>query len=368
MKLVMYAYEYTNYYSFENMQIQGAAELIENNNTLEDMIKAIEQKFLDDINLNLDYEVKNFAMKWNGSFFENYIDKDAKVNFTGNDYSYPLRKEVVRQLEESKFDTTRTVLFGVRPEHVHIADKGIPAVVDVVEQLGDETIAYCKVEGIEKYIVLKTGLTGTIKRLDKVNLDFEADKVYMFDKESQHSIIGLPLLNKLPCKFLGNSVTVGEQVVELPTSFTSHLLETKNNENLFLGCRPSDVYLENVDDSHPIEVAVDFVDARTNYNVVYSKVKGVDGYLVFKAPKELELKDAIYNSSLHASDFKDRNDNRKMMMKIFGLDQVKIDNSIDIYEASGKNILARVKSEIDSDNGDSPVIPIDISEVEEEDK
>ena len=218
------------------------------------------------------------------------IDKDAKINFTGNDYSYPLRKEVVRQLEESKFDTTRTVLFGVRPEHVHIAEKGIPAVVDVVEQLGDETIAYCKVEGIEKYIVLKTGLTGTIKRLDKVNLDFEADKVYMFDKESQHSIIGLPLLNKLPCKFLGNSVTVGEQVVELPTSFTSHLLETKNNENLFLGCRPSDVYLENVDDSHPIEVAVDFVDARTNYNVVYSKVKGIDGYLVFKAPKELELK------------------------------------------------------------------------------
>ncbi|MCQ3035956.1 MAG: sn-glycerol-3-phosphate ABC transporter ATP-binding protein UgpC, partial [Bacilli bacterium] len=73
------------------------------------------------------------------------IDKDAKVNFTGNEYSYPLRKEVVRQLEESKFDTSRTVLFGVRPEHVHIADKGIPAVIDVVEQLGDETIAYCKV-------------------------------------------------------------------------------------------------------------------------------------------------------------------------------------------------------------------------------
>lgn len=81
MKLVMYAYEYTNYYSFENMQIQGAAELIENNNTLEDMIKAIEQKFLEDINLDLDYEVENFTMKWNGSFFENYIDKDAKVPF-----------------------------------------------------------------------------------------------------------------------------------------------------------------------------------------------------------------------------------------------------------------------------------------------
>lgn len=82
---------------------------------------------------------------------------------------------------------------------------------------------------------------------------------------------------------------------------------------------------------------------------------------------ELELKDAIFNSSLYGEDSKDRNDNRKMMMKILGLDQIKIDTSIDIYQASGKQVLARLNKEIgNSDNEDMPVIPIDIDE--EDDK
>lgn len=74
---------------------------------------------------------------------------------------------------------------------------------------------------------------------------------------------------------------------------------------------------------------------------------------------ELELKDAIYNSSLYGEDSKDRNDNRKMMMKILGLDQIKIDTSVDIYQASGKQVLARLR-EVGGE--DSPVIPIDIED------
>lgn len=79
--------------------------------------------------------------------------------------------------------------------------------------------------------------------------------------------------------------------------------------------------------------------------------------------RELELKDAIYNSSLYAADSKDRNDNRKMMMKIMGLDQVKIDTSVDIYAASGRNILARMRSVAEEGGGDdAPIIPRDIEE------
>lgn len=79
--------------------------------------------------------------------------------------------------------------------------------------------------------------------------------------------------------------------------------------------------------------------------------------------RELELKDAIYNSSINAKDFKDRNDNRKMMMKIMGLDQIKIDTSVDIYQASGKQVLARLKGE-SGGNGDEPIIPIDIDDID----
>lgn len=83
--------------------------------------------------------------------------------------------------------------------------------------------------------------------------------------------------------------------------------------------------------------------------------------------KVLELKDAIYNSSIHAEDFKDRNDNRKMAMKIFGLDQVKVDVGLDMYEASGKNIFQSINSKVDMNREDAPIIPDVLEEIKDED-
>lgn len=80
LKLVMYAFEYTAYKVVDGVTVQGRAELIENNNTIEDMIKAIENKFKEDINLDLDYEVENYTMQWTKSIFEGYIDKDEEFN------------------------------------------------------------------------------------------------------------------------------------------------------------------------------------------------------------------------------------------------------------------------------------------------
>ena len=86
--------------------------------------------------------------------------------------------------------------------------------------------------------------------------------------------------------------------------------------------------------------------------------------------KVLELKDAIVTSALSATDFKDRNDNRKMAMKLFGLDQVKVDMDVDMYTASGKQIFQDLHKNA-SDREDAPIIPdviedIDLSEDENE--
>lgn len=76
----------------------------------------------------------------------------------------------------------------------------------------------------------------------------------------------------------------------------------------------------------------------------------------------LELKDAIYNSSLHSDDSKDRNENRKMAMKYFGLDQVKVDISADIYSASGKNILQTLSKQ-STNRDDAPIIPQNLEDL-----
>lgn len=78
--------------------------------------------------------------------------------------------------------------------------------------------------------------------------------------------------------------------------------------------------------------------------------------------REQELKDAIHNSAMYSEDAKDRNENRKMAMKMYGLDNVKIDVQGDIYTGMGKNLIVSIKQETNpnGDNPDAPYTPDDI--------
>lgn len=113
-----------------------------------------------------------------------------------------------------------------------------------------------------------------------------------------------------------------------------------------------------------------YMSVLSNSTKIYNRVIGAINdirqimYDSNDKSKVLELKDAIYQSSIHSSDAKDRNDNRRMAMKIFGLDQVKVDVGFDIYEASGKNILQGLRGNIDTTKEDAPLIPDDIDDID----
>jgi multiple sugar transport system ATP-binding protein len=49
----------------------------------------------------------------------------------------------------------RDVLLGVRPEHLALADDGLPAEVVVVEPTGADTQIYCKVDGHDVTAVVR---------------------------------------------------------------------------------------------------------------------------------------------------------------------------------------------------------------------
>lgn len=72
-----------------------------------------------------------------------------------------------------------------------------------------------------------------------------------------------------------------------------------------------------------------------------------------------ELKAAIAESAIHGATEKDRNENRKMAMKFTGLDQVKVDVGVDIYDTIGKNLLLGVK-------GSGVDVPTGVEEYEDE--
>ena len=202
-----------------------------------------------------------------------------------------LREETVKQIVNSGIDLEKEYLFGIRPDHIVIADKGIPAHVEVVEQLGDETIVYAKIEGHEKNIVVKAPLISTIKSQDDIHLNFLNERVYLFDEETEHSLIGMPSFSKLPCEVARNGeIKVGKQSIKVDEEYLSHLMDSAFEGTRLLTIKPEHVLLDEQEGAVPLNVKVDFIEQRTNYDIVYAVVEGITPYLIFRASKERKIK------------------------------------------------------------------------------
>ena len=203
-----------------------------------------------------------------------------------------LREETVKQIVNSKLDLDKEYLFGIRPDQISISDKGVPAHVEVVEQLGDETIVYCKIEGHDKNIVVKAPLLSGIKSQDDIHLSFSNERVYLFDIETEHSLIGMPSYSKLPVTIGEENgiASIGRQTLALDDEYVSHLMDKAFGDNNYLAIRPEHVLLEKQEGSVPLKVKVDFIEQRTNYDIVYSVVEGITPYLIFRASKERKIK------------------------------------------------------------------------------
>ncbi|HET9879640.1 MAG TPA: sn-glycerol-3-phosphate ABC transporter ATP-binding protein UgpC [Candidatus Limnocylindria bacterium] len=84
------------------------------------------------------------------------------------------------------------LLIGFRPEHLDITEGradtiAIPALVDVVEYLGNEELIHARAEGTE--IVALVPSDRQVKPGDQVNLGVPLEKLHMFDPESEKSLV-----------------------------------------------------------------------------------------------------------------------------------------------------------------------------------
>ena len=196
-----------------------------------------------------------------------------------------LKEGTAKQITNAKLDFDKEYLFGIRPDHVEVANEGIKAHVEAVEQLGDETLIYVNIENHNKNIILKSGLNASIKTQDDIFLKFNNERVYLFDKETEHSLIGMPSFNKIPCKVVGNNIELGKQSLELSEDRASHLVAEAFEGVKFMAIKPEYIELEPQEGALKLKVKIDFIEERTNYDIVYSMLDGVEEYLMFRAPK-----------------------------------------------------------------------------------
>jgi len=170
--------------------------------TMGDRIVVMKDGFIQQVDTpqNL-YELpcNEFVAGFMGSPQMNFIDcvigqqgKDYTIKFGPYEYKIPANK--TEGTEIAKF-VGKDAVFGIRPEDVHdepdfmakVNDGFAECHVDVTELMGAETYLYLECEG--NNVTARVEPTSTAKAGDQQKIAFDLNKMHLFDKETEKTIL-----------------------------------------------------------------------------------------------------------------------------------------------------------------------------------
>ncbi len=138
-----------------------------------------------------------FVAGFIGSPQMNFLD--AKVAVNGNDVSLTVGEQVLTNIPADKKQALidggydgKTVILGIRPEDVHVADtfNGAASTVDttinVYELLGAEVYLYFDVAGTQ--MTARVGSATELRTGDSATFALDMSKIHLFDKETELTI------------------------------------------------------------------------------------------------------------------------------------------------------------------------------------
>ena len=172
--------------------------------TMGDRIVVMKDGFIQQVDTpqNLyDYPINEFVAGFMGSPQMNFID--AKLGKNGNDYTLTFgactiiipKKKADGAVGDLASYVGKDVVFGIRPEDVHDEPEFIEKVggahttadVEVTELMGAETYLYLNCEG--NAVTARVEPTSTAKSGDKSKIAFDLNKMHLFDKETEKTIL-----------------------------------------------------------------------------------------------------------------------------------------------------------------------------------
>ncbi len=170
--------------------------------TMGDRIVVMKDGFVQQVDTpqNLyDFPVNEFVAGFMGSPQMNFID--ATVDQKGDQFALKFGKyDIVIPKDKDKDNVLKDyvgkeVVLGIRPENVHdepeflskATDGIVEADVEVTELMGAETYLYLNCEG--NAITARVEPTSTAKTGDKIKIAFELDKLHLFDKQTEKTIL-----------------------------------------------------------------------------------------------------------------------------------------------------------------------------------
>ena len=125
-----------------------------------------------------------FVAKFIGSPAMNLIQGTVRRDGNAGDGAFGIEANGHRLpvSAESGVGDGQTVIYGIRPEHLDLADDGFPATVSVVEPTGSETIVFLHFGETDIVAVLRDW--HDVKPGQTVHLRPRADRAHLFDVET----------------------------------------------------------------------------------------------------------------------------------------------------------------------------------------
>ena len=123
------------------------------------------------------------------NFFDARLVREADAYFVQmEDLKIRISEEKTARLLAGDVNS-QDITLGIRPEHIVIADQGIPAQVDVTEMMGSSIHLHAQTQGKDMIIIVPTiGLKRQFQNGDTIRFAFDGEVVHLFSKEDEQNL------------------------------------------------------------------------------------------------------------------------------------------------------------------------------------
>ena len=215
-------------------------------------------------------------------------NEEGKTYFIKDDLKILIPESEI--LQTGPLPDNLEVYLGLRPKDIHLSDEGYKVKIELTEQLGSETIIYITLPGKKEYSTISISDTSRLfKNGEEIFIDFDTNKLHLFDKESGESLKKVNVCNKITSKLEYKTNGLYLENLRIDNEYKEHILsDYRGKVELYI---PSDkVSLKEEIDSLAFDVTIDQIVKYTTYSVAFATLKNNEK-IVFKLNENIKDKE-----------------------------------------------------------------------------
>ena len=231
-----------------------------------------------DTPLNLyNHPVNTFVATFLGSPQMNLLE--GKLEKRGEEWHFasgPLDIVIPEEmlLQMNGYEDGMEVYLGARPADISLSERGFKTKIELMEQLGNETILYVYLPGREELsIVSSADKNLRLMSGDEIGISFDLQHIHLFDKATGSSLVQANVANAIEVEATREEGTIRIDGFEVDGGKAAHFLED-DLRGLELRVSSSDISFDPLPGSIAEKATIKKVVPFLSYDVVFGTVKG----------------------------------------------------------------------------------------------